>query len=402
MRLNRYLPAVAASALGFVGGFATHAALDLGKGTAFVVVAGAIAAAAAADLAAGGLRTTLARAAGLATGRLPGYRRIPPERRLQTRVLPHVAGSEFEHEQWVDLSQLDHRGYFYGVAQSRTYIPLFGNGLVAIPEVEFVERELSVIPGDLAQLFDAKIQQLVSENDRAGRPFSDGPMVRLLHWIPPIDEEGPLKVIWERVGHHRYAAASAILREDAGQFRSRFGVEVRGLSNPAVCGCLGVEVAVVTSDNQLVLAQRGDEAGDYRRQTVVTIGEAMHPDLDWATDHEAAAAVRRGAEEELGIEVDGRRTRFLALGLETQRADPDLLGYVRIDQTSDDVRVAHLAGRARDRWENRNLTFTRFDPEAVADLLVSGQGLTPATPMNLVFALSDAFGEKAVQRAMSR
>jgi hypothetical protein len=127
----------------------------------------------------------------------------------------------------------------------------------------------------------------------------------------------------------------------------------------------------------------------------------MHPDLDWATGHEAAAAVRRGAEEELGIEVDGRRTRFLALGLETQRADPDLLGYIRIDQTSNDVRAAYLAGRAKDRWENRNLTFTRFDPEAVADLLGSGQGLTPATPMNLVFALLDAFGEKAVQRAMS-
>jgi hypothetical protein len=96
------------------------------------------------------------------------------------------------------------------------------------------------------------------------------------------------------------------------------------------------------------------------------------------------------------------RQAFLALGLETTRMDPDLLGYVEVEQSFADVEAGYMAARARDRWESTTLSSVGFTPGAVADLLSSRQDLTPPTAMSLVFALSDRFGERACERAMTR
>lgn len=222
-----------------------------------------------------------------------------------------------------------------------------------------------------------------------------------------MDSAGPLRLRGEQVGQRRYAAVIRLLREDHdGALRRRFGIEPRRLDNPLVCGCLGVEVAVVTSDGRLVLAHRGDLATDYRGLLLTTIGRGIGPISDARPGDpdtlDPRRTVERGALEELGIEVDGTRTRFTALGLETTRMDPDLLGYIEVEQSYADIEAAYMAARAKDRWESTTLSSIEFSPEAVADLLASGRALTPATPMNLVFAVSDRFGERECERAMTR
>jgi hypothetical protein len=139
----------------------------------------------------------------------------------------------------------------------------------------------------------------------------------------------------------------------------------------------------------------------------VSIGRGMHPELDLGSKSNSArldpwATVARGVREELGIKVDGTRTRFLALGLELTRMDPDLLGFVDVAYTSDEVKGAFGAGRPKDRWETSDLEFVRFDPPSVADLLSQDRSFTPATAMNLVFALLQSFDERDVQRAFAR
>jgi hypothetical protein len=37
-----------------------------------------------------------------------------------------------EGTRWVDLGEVDHRGYFYGIARSPSYIPLYGNDFEAL------------------------------------------------------------------------------------------------------------------------------------------------------------------------------------------------------------------------------------------------------------------------------
>lgn len=319
-------------------------------------------------------------------GRRPGNVRVGREE-LRTKTRALTAG--MNTPAWVDLNQLDQRGWSYGVATSPNYLPLYGTGLKALDPI--------LLKCEAGRACRPELQ--VEAAREQGNPFTDGPMVRLLQWTPAIDGLG-LELKAERVGHWRQAATSRLLLEDDGQLRRRWAIDPRELENPMVCGCLGVEVAIVTSDEQLVLARRGSRSADYRGQTVVSIGEALHPDLDASptdpTIIDPWAAVTRGVEEELGLRVDGRRTSFTALGLELRRMDPDFLGLLRIDASRDDVQGAFNASLARDKWEINTLDFVGFEPVAVAELLRHDKTLTPATHVSLVFALLQEFEEKDV------
>lgn len=408
--VERHASVLAAALLGIAVGFAARSVLasttPLSVGA--LALLAAVGLAALTDLAGGSLRAGLARALRLAAGRYPGHRRLERERFHQTRISDYRAGVGFEPERWVDLASLDSRGYAYGVARSPDYVPLYGNGLTRIPTIRLsLDRQTRAIDRDAEALIDAQIADLATENANQNRPFNDSPLVRLLSFSPPVDGHGPLQLHCEPVGHRRYAAVIRLLREDRdGALRRRFEITPRHLENPMVCGCLGVEIAVVTSDEKLVLAHRGDLASHYRNLLLTTIGRGMNPDFD-ASPTDAAQldpclTVQRGAREELGIEVDGQSTRFLALGLETSRMDPDLLGYIEVEQSFADIEAAYMAARAKDRWESTTLSSIDFNPYAVSDLLSSGRAVTPATPMNLVFAISDRFGEQECERAMTR
>lgn len=410
-RVEPHVPVVAAFLAGLLVGLllSSFVSGDLGSGLLTVGAVGLVGVALATDLAKDAVKRGAAWLWSHLAGRREGRRRIERSVMGQTRVMAHAGGPAYEAPRWVDPSELDHRGYFYGSARSPYYVPLYGNGFEQLASIrlECAKGPLGTGPADPAfeELVAAKVEQLRADADRTGRPFTDGPMVRLVRWTPPVQGE-PLVLQAEVAGHERAAAVAALLRDDDGDLRRRYGIEPRALDNPAVCGALGVEVAMITSDGQLVLARRGDAATDYRRQIVVSLGEAMHPDHDRAPGEPGRLdpwlAVARGAQEEFGLELNGTQTRFLALGLELRRMDPDLLGYVQLDYSEAEVRGAFAAGRARDRWETRDLEFIPFEPLAVARLLVESRDFTPASAMNLVFSLLQRFGERDVARAFAR
>jgi hypothetical protein len=410
-RLRGHGPVVAALVIGCVLGFLARSLVDLG-GAGLLAVIGVVAAvslAALTDVVADALRRVTTFLAKLAMGSLPGRRRLSARQLGQTRVLDHLEGQTFTRERWIDLNEFDHRGYAYGVARSRTYIPLYGNGLARLEQVEIsCPPGLAALDPAAATAIGAKVDELVRESAEIGRPFGDDPMVRLRTWTPPVNGRERLLISADRVGYRHYAAVARLLVEDFdGKLRDRFEISPRQLVNPLVCGVLGVEVAVVTSDGKLVLAHRGDLALEYRNQIVVSVGKALSvlEDADPSDPGriDPARTVTRAVRGELGIDVDGARCNFMALGLETTRMDPDLLGYVEVEQTAADVRAAFIGAQVRDRWETRTLSFSEFSPDGVADLVSRhGDQLTPATAMNLVFAVSDKFGERACQAAMVR
>jgi hypothetical protein len=408
--LRRHLAVIVALIIGLLAGFAAGAVVTGSGITAVAAIALGVLTAGAAGIFQEAVTKASKTSVAIVAGKRPGHRRLDPSLFERTRVMGHRGGDSFEPERWVDLKELDHRGFFYGVAQSPTYIPLYGTGLVEIREIQLICPESSheVAEGPAEDLLSSQIQELEKEHAAAGRPFYDEPLVRLLSWQPPVNAATPLVIRAEQVGHKRYAAATTLLRTDDGSLRERFRVESREFANPVVQGAIGVEVAVVTSDNKLLLGHRGGTTTDYRDQIVVSFGEGIDPTRDRSSSHpkrlDPWATVTRGLLEELGLEVDGHAATFLALGAELSRMDPDLLGYIRIPHSSRDVQNAMLAGQARDRWETNTVTFIEFTPDAVADLLGGAlrKGLTPATPMNLVFSMSHAFGEAETQRALAR
>lgn len=412
---RRIAPAVVVFGFGVALGAVLGQAVRFGDAVAVAAFVGAVVVASASDLVKDGIKKIAKEGGQIVSGRKSGFRRVEASRLSQTRVLQHQGGSSYHPEQWVDLSELDHRGFEYGVARSPTYILLFGNGLVRLEEIEIVLRpdvltaELDEITGEATDLIEAKIVELAEENEQAGRPFLDLPVVRLVRWFPPIDFRSPLRIEVEAVGYHRYAATCQLLLNDrAGDLRRRFGVEPRAFDNPIVTGCIGVEIAVVTADEFVVIGHRGSVGIDYRNQMVVTVGEGMSPEDLADPDDETAldpwVCARRGLEEELLLTVKQHHVRFLALGNEVRRMDPDLLGYVHVPYSAQEVQESFLSARVRDRWENRTLSFVRFDPIAIADLLAAQpiEAFTPATAMNLAFMASDAFGETACQKAFAR
>jgi hypothetical protein len=341
-----------------------------------------------------------------ASGVRPGRRRINRSALAKTRVLPYSGGLEDAIPRWVDPRELDHVGWFYGLARSPQYIPLYGNGLVHVSPIHVRCRQHpdEISDPEVAALIETQVTKLAGDRERQGKPFGDGPLVRLLHWLPPVDDT-KLFLETERTSHRRVAAAAALLREDDGSLRRRFSVAPRELNNDLVCGALGVEVAVVTNSGDLVLARRGQIATDYRGETVVSIGRGLHPDFDAVPEQpdrlDPAATVARGVRDELGLEVDGRRTTFVALGLELRRMDPDLLGFLEVPYSTAEVRAAFAAATPKDRWETVDLDFVPFDPRSVAALIGGDRSLTPATPLNLVFSLLQRYEERDVIQALT-
>jgi hypothetical protein len=396
---------LASAALGVVVGFLIATLLLPTNGASTAILA------AAAGFVVGGVATDLAqefvkRGASLvwsyARGDLRGHRRI--EKRLlgKAPILVHSGSQRFE-QRWVDPWELDHLGWSYGVAQSPTYVPLYGNGLTDLEiTVELVPWQNRLADEAGEELLRSRAAELAENARREGRFFGDGPMAALRRFTPP-PAGNHLHLVCEQVGHRRYAAATNLLLHDDGTLRRQYEIQVRNLANPICCGALGVEIALVTSDGFLVLAHRGRLGLDYSDLVMAGVGEGVSPERDRSRDGvlDLARTITRGALEEFGLRVDGAKSHLLALGVEMQRMDPDILGYLEVPYTRTEVVGAVKTGAARDRWENRTLDFIEFKPSSVADFLRYRRDVTPATPLGLVFACLHRFGAEATSKAMT-
>jgi hypothetical protein len=395
---------IVAATLGGVCGFVLGLAVAPAAGSVTALVAGAVGFVLGGlvnDLAKNVVGGSLARAWRYARGDLRGHRRV--ERRLlgKAPVLVHTGARSFTPA-WVDPWELDHQGWSYGVASSPTYVPLYGTGLAELDvSIALADGPVARADDNGERLLLERMEVLERRAVADGRPFSDTPLATLRGFTPPV-ESTALRLVCQAVGHRRYAASMSLLLEDDGALRARYGIGTRDFGNPMVCGALGAEVALVTSDGFLVLAHRGRLGTDYNDLVIAGIGRGISPELDRGPDGlDLRSTISRGALDEFGLRIEGSRAHILALGLEMQRMEPDLLGYVEIPHTRDEVLGASRSGAAKDRWETRKIEFIEFDPPSVAQFLRHRRDVTPATPMSLTYACLHRFGLDDTARAMA-
>ncbi len=165
----------------------------------------------------------------------------------------------------------------------------------------------------------------------------------------------------------------------------------------------GLNAAVVTADDWLVVARRSDRTGVGRGQWNSSANEGLDRRLDGkdGAPPNLFRAMARGLREELRLDPDQHETRLLAFAVVTTLAQWCALYLTRLtlDRATFEENLGH---GVPDAWENRHFDYVRFDPEHVLPYLVRPDrrdAWAPAAPPLFYLALVNAYGRARVDEA---
>lgn len=225
-----------------------------------------------------------------------------------------------------------------------------------------------VVPAGVERLIAESWAAAETEALQCGRELFPGAMTRLLQWST---DGGTLTLTLGPTDYRQFVGTN--LRHP--ELAERFGRDA--LANP-----LGISVAVVTADNQLLVQQRSERVFEHPGFFHVCGGNVEPADVAGPDAPGVFAAARRELEEELAI-TPAQIISLTCLGLAENRKTfkPDLLIEAEVTQPADAFRSARnaefsnlifledattLAGCLT---QNRN----RFTPPGMASLLVTGR-----------------------------
>jgi hypothetical protein len=163
---------------------------------------------------------------------------------------------------------------------------------------------------------------------------------------------------------------------------------------------LGIVVALVTSDQRLVIVRRPQDIGGLQGVFNIAINEGVHPYLDKADDGvtpNVYRAVIRGAVEELGVEITPDDIDLFGFGVDVSVHEWAFLGVAHCIDT-----YSQLLNRRRmlapDKWESIKLTAVPFDPQSVVKFVLEHQPWSPGALCCIYYALVREYGAAAVER----
>lgn len=130
----------------------------------------------------------------------------------------------------------------------------------------------------------------------------------------------------------------------------------------------GVVVALVTSDNLLIIGKRPPDIGARANVLNIAINESVHPEKDIKNKSfiDIYRTAKRGTKEELGFHLTD--LKFFAFGVDSERSMWNLLGVAYTGQTADEVIKGRLV-KALDRFEVHSIYTVPFDPTSVCQFV---------------------------------
>lgn len=165
-------------------------------------------------------------------------------------------------------------------------------------------------------------------------------------------------------------------------------------AQPSLSHSFGLNATLETCDGRLVLARRGGWTDSYHGARHIAVNEGMDDrDVDGRRPS-LLACLRRGAQEELGIEIPATSVVLHTLTLTFSVYQWGMLGH--IDLRDSDVSFRTLidlrqAGQATDDHEQAELFSIPFEPDAVHELLTQPVPWVPWGALNLVLSTSLRF-----------
>jgi len=170
---------------------------------------------------------------------------------------------------------------------------------------------------------------------------------------------------------------------------------------------MGVDMTVISSDEQVLLTQRGLHQSVHQGMYNCSVSEAVSPLLDRSTTSQAPDLYRcasRGFAEEMGLQesVDFVSTDilFLSFTVDTHYALYGLRGMVKVNKSAEEMLQTWQTG-VKDKRENRQMFAIPFTPHEVCSFVSSHQPFAPGGLVCLYHTLIHEFGREKVNAALS-
>lgn len=165
----------------------------------------------------------------------------------------------------------------------------------------------------------------------------------------------------------------------------------------------GLNVALVTADDWLVVSHRGHDVAVGRNQWNASANEGLQRDLDGPQPNLFHAAAR-GVQEELRLDPDQYDLRMLAFVVVTSLSQWCGLFLARLhEMTRQDFE--DNAGRGiADGWEHSRFDYVRFTPEETIGYLVREDrrdSWAPAAPVLFYLSLVNTYGRRRVDDVLT-
>jgi hypothetical protein len=189
------------------------------------------------------------------------------------------------------------------------------------------------------------------------------------------------------------------IREKYGQTALTYSVS----SNCLIRAPISLQCVLVTSDDQIILAQRSGSVAFYPNHWSASFEETMDaPGLTLkrtirSGDADFFACAVRGMEEEFGISADAIESiKLLSLNVEYLILAVGVVAIIRTHLAASEVKE-HWLTQAPDRNEASKLATVPADLSSIIEKLLSGDVLWhPAARMRLIQFLFHTHGVKAV------
>lgn len=166
------------------------------------------------------------------------------------------------------------------------------------------------------------------------------------------------------------ATVVAIGSEDNENPESTYARHITGTSLrepiPHFARHVGVVVCVVTSDDMVLIAKRGEAVRVRPNEFDASVVEGIEPTKDCksqgtTTGIDIYATVRRGCQEELGFTPNAEKINILGFAVDTDYYQYNFFAYVEADRTLDEFKKGR-AGKAKDTWEF-DMKTVKFTPK---------------------------------------
>jgi hypothetical protein len=170
----------------------------------------------------------------------------------------------------------------------------------------------------------------------------------------------------------------------------------------------GVNLAVTTKDGYLVITQRGlHGVANYRNTYSVPVCESVNPHIDRDENGlvDLFRTAKRGAKEEMGIDVVSEEVKFFSLEVDVNWYLYGLSGLIVSTRYTRNDLISLRSTGIKDKWETQKLYFVKFSPQKVALFIKEKGGISkfnPASFVSIIQSLVYEFGYKSVERAFSQ
>jgi transcriptional regulator with XRE-family HTH domain len=279
-----------------------------------------------------------------------------------------------------------------------------------------------ISPADISLQFDRslgetlhlspRVEQLVRrvlhERDQGRHTFENNPLLTIFGGkaFPPIgiDERDGVEL---KLGATDYAICYALRRTEEGQRYFRALVNdwtPEDPFDPIIAQGLGVNVAIVSNDEQMIFGRRFENAGARPQELDVGAVEGFAlKDFDAAGQAEVPDVMVRGVSEEYGISTEQiTDIKVLGFGYDLQWAQWNFLGLAWVDVPAQKIRRRHKGLAAHGLEYIDTIAVPATPKEVFEGLSREPKGVWSCGLATAYYALVHLHGADAVEKAADR